>query len=241
MTRKNAIVSRRSVISIENRSPHAATSGDLPSPSHVNAAPSRRLGRPAPRAAVLVSLFFAVTHLAAATSAQTYPRVLLRSDLGDIVVEIYETAAPATAANFLTHVDQELFTGAHFYRVVRMNNQPDNEVKIEVIQGGLGFDADSSTPPIAHETTRDTGIHHLDGVLSMARLEPGTASSEFFICVGDQPELDFAGARNSDGQGFAAFGRVVEGMDVVKAIHRREADGQMLLEPVEISTVRRLP
>ena len=169
------------------------------------------------------------------------PRVLMQTDLGEIVLEIYETQAPVTAANFLAHVDQGHLAGAHFYRVVRMDNQPHNKVKIEVIQGGLGFDSESPLPPIAHETTEVTGVEHLDGTLSMARNDPGSASSEFFICIGDQPELDFSGRRNPDGQGFAAFGRVVSGMEVVRAIQQRPDERQMLTETVAIRSLHRTP
>ena len=169
------------------------------------------------------------------------PRVLMRTELGSIVFELYPDRAPISAGNFLDYVDENLFGGAHFYRVVTMENQPNNDVKIEVIQGGLGFAAEDKKPPIEHETTSTTGIKHLDGALSMARLGPGTATSEFFVCVGDQPELDFGGARNPDGQGFAAFGRVVEGMDVVRAIHQGEANGQMLIETVAITRILRVP
>ena len=166
--------------------------------------------------------------------AQHHPRVLMSTPLGDIVIEIYLDSASVTAGNFLAYVDEELFDGAHFYRVVTIDNQPNNDVKIEVVQGGLGFEAADRRPAIEHETTAATGIRHLDGTISMARLGPGTATSEFFICVGDQPELDFGGARNPDGQGFAAFGRVVDGMDVVRAIHGGDADCQMLSETVTI-------
>jgi len=170
------------------------------------------------------------------------PRVALQTGQGEIVLEIFVREAPVTAANFLRYVDEGRFAGASFYRVVRMDNQPGNAVKIEVIQGGLGFDdGPRPFPPIPHETTRQTGIRHLDGTLSMARDKPGSASSEFFICVGDQPELDFGGRRNPDGQGFAAFGRVVAGLDVVRRIQRLPANGQMLTEPVVILSVRRLP
>ncbi len=95
-------------------------------------------------------------------------------------------------------------------------------------------------PRIAHETTEATGVRHLDGTISMARAAVGTTSSEFFICIGDQPALDYGGNRNLDGQGFAAFGRVVEGMDVVRAIQSGEARGQMLNEPVRIIAAARL-
>ncbi len=98
--------------------------------------------------------------------------------------------------------------------------------------------ADELTP-IAHETTESTGILHRDGVISMARLEPGTATTEIFICVGDQPELDYGGRRNPDGQGFAAFGRVIDGMHVVRAIHQVPANGQYLDQPIPMLEVRR--
>ncbi|MFC2096533.1 peptidylprolyl isomerase, partial [Bacteroidota bacterium] len=136
-------------------------------------------------------------------------------------------------------IENNKFEGANFYRVVRMDNQPNNEIKIEVIQGGLGFDVEESPyPAIKHETTKATGILHKDGTLSMARTAPGSATSEFFICIGDQPELDFEGKRNSDGQGFAAFGRVLEGMDIVRKIQNLPDEGQMLLESIEILSIQ---
>jgi len=171
-----------------------------------------------------------------AASAQ---RVVLETTAGDIVVEVDAKHAPITGDNFLRYVDEGRFAGARFYRVVTMRNQPDNPVKIEVIQGGLGDDDANALPPIPHETTETTGLRHLDGTISMARNEPGSASSEFFICVGDQPELDFGGHRNPDGQGFAAFGRVISGMDVVRAIQNRPETGQRLDEPVAITAVKR--
>jgi len=169
------------------------------------------------------------------------PQVIIRTEMGDITVEIFEQKAPITAANFLRYVDNKLFIDCTFYRVVTMANQPDNDVKIEVIQGGLGADKDKKRlPPIAHETTKQTGIFHKDGIISLGRLEPGTASSEFFICIGDQPELDFCGRRNPDGQGFSAFGRVIEGMDVVKKIHSQPAEGQYLKPEIKIFSIERI-
>jgi peptidyl-prolyl cis-trans isomerase A (cyclophilin A) len=162
------------------------------------------------------------------------PKVMIRTGLGDITLEIYVDKAPITAGNFLKYVRENRFQGAAFYRVVRDDNQPHNKVKISVIQGGLMADTDipeKNLPPIAHETTTQTGILHKDGVISMARLEPGTATSEFFICVGDQPELDFGGKRNPDGQGFAAFGRVIKGMEVVRRI-LQQPDKEQYLDPV---------
>lgn len=169
------------------------------------------------------------------------PQVKIKTELGDIIIEIDTINAPVTAANFLKYVDDKIFNSAFFYRVVRMDNQPNNEIKIEVIQGGLGFDESPlSLSPIEHETTDKTGILHKDGVISMARMEPGTASSEIFICVGDQPELDFGGKRNPDGQGFAAFGKVIKGMEVVREIQSKPDKDQMLVAPVNIIEVVRI-
>lgn len=175
--------------------------------------------------------------------AAAHPRVVFKTSLGSIVVELYPEKAPVTVANFLAYVDEGRYRRATFYRVVTPGNQPDNDVRIEVIQGGLSMEDEhpGRLPAIAHETTRETGLKHGDGALSMARDEPGTATSEFFITVGSQPELDHGGRRNPDGQGFAVFGRVVEGMDVVREIQRRPETGQMLDAPVPITVVRRLP
>jgi peptidyl-prolyl cis-trans isomerase A (cyclophilin A) len=168
------------------------------------------------------------------------PVIAIHTDLGLIKVEIFEVQAPATARNFLRYVDAGIFKGASFYRVVRLDNQPNNDVKIEVIQGGLQFSGEREVfPPVEHETTAKTGILHKDGVISMARDAPGSATSEFFICVGDQPELDYGGKRNPDGQGFAAFGRVSEGQDLVRKIQTLPAEGQMLVQRVVIQNIER--
>jgi len=146
-----------------------------------------------------------------------------------------------TANNFLTYVDENRFEGAVFYRIVRSDNQPGDSIRIAVIQGGLYEDNHPAMlPPIDHETTRQTGILHQDGVISMARWHPGTATSEFFICVGDQPDLDFQGRRNPDEQGFAAFGKVLDGMDVVRKIHQLPVEEQYLDPTVKILKISRL-
>ncbi|MEE4300550.1 MAG: peptidylprolyl isomerase [Pseudomonadales bacterium] len=198
---------------------------------------------PAKRSAILLLLA-----LLAQGAAAELPRVRLDTALGDIFVEVDTEAAPITAGHFLALVEAGAYDdGAFFYRAVTPENQPTSPVRIQVIQGGRGRDRSDAVPRVAHETTEDTGLRHLDGVISMARLAPGTASSEFFFCIEDQPELDFGGRRNPDGQGFAAFGRVVSGMDVVRAIQAlptrprpadgEDFDGQQLLEPVRIERV----
>jgi len=172
------------------------------------------------------------------------PRVLISTQLGDIEAEIYVDKAPISATNFLEYVDSARYNDqACFYRIVRLDNQQDKPIKIEVIQGGYGKDSLIEIyqfPPIKHETTKETGILHKDGVLSMARMEPGTASSEFFICVGDQPELDYGGKRNPDGQGFAAFGKVYKGMEVVRKIQQLKDSLQFMKNPVKIIDIKRI-
>ncbi|MFO7669531.1 MAG: peptidylprolyl isomerase [Bacteroidales bacterium] len=165
-------------------------------------------------------------------------RVVIRTELGDITLEIETKKAPVTASNFLSLVGRGVYNGAIFYRVVRLDNQPDSPVKIEVIQGGL-FDDHliNSFPPIKHETTDRTGILHTEGVISMARNEPGSASTEIFICIGDQPSLDYGGDRNPDGEGFAAFGKVTDGMEVVRKIQELPDSGQYLIKQVVIDSI----
>jgi peptidyl-prolyl cis-trans isomerase A (cyclophilin A) len=172
--------------------------------------------------------------------------VEMTTSLGLVEMEIYADEAPITATNFLRLVDGGHMDGGSFYRTVSPENDNGSPV-ISVIQGGLG-DAESPFAPIAHETTADTGLLHVDGAVSMARADVGTASTELFICIGDQPALDFGATRNPDEQGFAVFGRVINGMDVVRAIHTQPADaptesayvaGQILEEPVTIISIRR--
>lgn len=190
---------------------------------------------------IVMYLFAAVTWADEGTV-----RVVMATAEGDIEIDLYLDQAPVTAGNFLRLVADGDLDGATFYRVVTYDNDRGSP-KIEVIQGGLG-DASEAFDTIDHETTEDTGIRHTDGVISMARGAVGTASTEFFICVGDQPGLDYGQLRNSDGQGFAAFGKVVSGMDVVRRINSLPADapsdseytkGQILAEPVAITSVSR--
>jgi len=175
-----------------------------------------------------------------ADNATKPARVLIKTEKGDIEVELDAAKAPATVANFLRYVDGRLYDGGRFHRTVTTDNQPDSKVKIEVVQAGIDpGKVKDEFPPIKLERTRDTTLAHKDGTISMARDGPDTATSDFFICIGDQPELDFGGKRNPDGQGFAAFGRVTKGMDVVKKIQQSPADGQTLKPPVKVVSVRR--
>jgi peptidyl-prolyl cis-trans isomerase A (cyclophilin A) len=182
-------------------------------------------------------------------SAQPTVRVRIQTELGDIVLEVDQARAPGTAANFLRYVDAGHYDGGTWHRTVKMDNQPESTVKIEVIQAGVHPDrAKSGFPPIMLERTSTTGLLHKDGTISMARGAPDSATSGWFICINDQPSLDYGGARNPDGQGFAAFGRVVSGMDVVRKIQNApssttrvtNADAQRLTPPIRIIRAERI-
>ncbi len=168
--------------------------------------------------------------------------IIISTGLGDIEAVFYTERAPVTCANFLDYVDRVGEMGGTFYRTVTPDNQPDKKIKIEVIQGG--FDPEyidsSDIRPIPLERTCKTGLSHTNGTLSMARDDPDSGTTEFFICIGDQPELDFGGKRNPDGQGFAAFGKVIRGMDVVKKIQQAPSKEQVLDPPVRILGIRRV-
>lgn len=192
-------------------------------------------------------LFLAILFSNSLWAEEANVRVRMSTEMGDIVIDLFADKAPVTVENFLRHVDGEYFDNSEFYRVVTFEND-NGSPAIEVIQGGLN-ERESPFPPIAHETTEQTGILHADGMISMARGGVGTATTEFFICVGDQPGLDFGQPRNEDGQGFAAFGQVISGMNVVRQINTISAEtasadaytaGQILEQPIKIISVRRI-
>jgi peptidyl-prolyl cis-trans isomerase A (cyclophilin A) len=189
---------------------------------------------------VLAFVVLALLFRSGPASKEKWVACRIETELGEILIRVYPDKAPVTVANFLRYVEAGLFNGTTFFRVVTPGNQPNNAVKIEVIQGG-DVDEIKCFPPIALETTKMTGLRHRDGTVSMARAEPATATCNFFICINDQPELDFNGRRNPDGQGFAAFGQVVSGMDVVRRIQKMDQTEQMLKRPVAIISVKKLP
>jgi peptidyl-prolyl cis-trans isomerase A (cyclophilin A) len=176
-------------------------------------------------------------------------QVRVETELGVIVLALDPARAPGTVANFLKYVDAGHYDGGVFHRTVKPDNQPQSDVKIQVIQAGVHPDqAKNSFPALALERTSVTSLKHVDGAVSMARSTPDSATSGWFICIEDQPSLDFGGARNPDGQGFAAFGRVVSGMDVVRKIHQAPSSSdrtsnqaaQRLTPPIRIVKVSRV-
>lgn len=182
-----------------------------------------------------ILIFLMATLLLSCT--QETIRCEIETTEGTIIVELYPEKAPITVGNFLKYVDAELYNNSSFFRVCTPENEADRDIKIQVIQGG-DVDELVTFPPIKLETTEQTGIKHLNGTISMARDKPHSATSSFFICINDQPELDYQGKRNPDGQGFGAFGKVIKGMDVVLKIQAQENKEQQLLKPILIKTVK---
>ena len=188
---------------------------------------------------------------AAAAAEAARPKVVLETELGAITLEIYTDKAPLSAESFLAHLDQGLFVqDGKFYRSVKADNDS-GQPKMDLIQGGV-FDGSLLLPSIAHESTRQTGLSHTDGMVSLGRGDLGSArGGVFFICIGDQSGLDHGGVRSNqgDGQGYAVFGKVTEGMAVVRAIHQQQtgpwpdsvAEGtQYITTPVNIQRAYRL-
>lgn len=183
--------------------------------------------------------------LTSASYAESSTRAaIIQTNLGDIEIELFIKQAPITSSNFIRYIQANAFDSGSFYRVVRHDND-NGTPKIEVIQGGAN-DMFTDFLPIALENTASTDLKHLNGTLSMARGEPNTATSAFFICIGAQPSLNFGGMRNPDGQGFAAFGRVTKGMQVIEMIHQIQdakavedeyVKGQILAKPIAIKSI----
>lgn len=183
----------------------------------------------------IIVLVFIITN----GSAQKKEICIIKTSLGDITAKLYPKKAPITVANFLKYVDARLYNNTAFFRSVTLNNQPRDSVKIEVIQGGE-VDSTKVFAAIPLERTSKTGVLHKNGAISMARDTPDSATCSFFICINDQPSLDFGGKRNKDEQGFAAFGKVIKGMDVVKRIQLLATnDNQYYNPPLMILSIIR--
>ena len=180
---------------------------------------------------------FTMPLFALSIQAQEQIKCLIETSKGEI--EIYQDKAPITVQNFLQYVDSAAYDNSTFFRTCTPENEAERDIQIQVIQGGA-IAKEKEQLPIKIETTDKTGILHKNGTLSMARSEPNSATSSFFICINDQPELDFGGNRNPDGQGFAAFGEVTKGMKVVLKIQSQKNENQYLIEPIEIYSIHRV-
>jgi peptidyl-prolyl cis-trans isomerase A (cyclophilin A) len=190
---------------------------------------------------LLLLISVILTSLACSSPGHKGFHVEIRTRLGDIQVELYPDKAPKSVAAFLSNVDAGYYKDGSFYRVLNMDNQPSNAPKAELVQGGIWKKRNKpgSIARIPHESTKQTGILHTDGVISFARLEPGTAGTEFFICIGDQPGFDHGGENNPDGEGYAAFGKVINGMDIVRKIYRQPEQDQYFQKEIAIYNIVR--
>jgi peptidyl-prolyl cis-trans isomerase A (cyclophilin A) len=188
-------------------------------------------------------LFFSLVCFASC-STKTYkePHVLIKTQSGNIEVELYPEKAPKTVAAFLANVETGLYKDGSFYRVLKNENLPP-EYNQGLIQGGV-FKAKptvvASLKKVEHESPRQTGLTHESGVISMARTTPGSATSEFFICIGDQKQFDSSSRGNSDGLGYAAFGKVVKGMNVVRDIQNEKSNGESFFNAIRIIDIKKL-
>jgi peptidyl-prolyl cis-trans isomerase A (cyclophilin A) len=169
------------------------------------------------------------------------PHIKIATSMGDIEVELYPDKAPKTVAAFLSYVDKGYYSNSSFYRVV-YNDGYDENSNTGLIQGGI-FRTDPSkanTPGIEHEPTGKTGLTHTSGTISLARTTIGSASTEFFICIGDQTNFDEGKGTPADGKGYAAFGKVVAGMNIVRSIQARHTKGEDFDKDIVINKIERL-
>lgn len=168
------------------------------------------------------------------------PHIIIETSYGDIEVELYPDKAPKTVAAFLSYIDAGYFKESSFYRVLFTEDMGGHGYGI--IQGGISQTIEklyNTIPGIIHESTKQTRLSHTNGTISLARTTPGTANTEFFICVGDQTQFDYGGGI-SDNQGFAAFGKVLRGMEVVREIQKLPANGEAFKEKVKINNIKKL-
>ena len=169
------------------------------------------------------------------------PHVIIQTGYGDIELELYPGKAPETANAFMAYIDSGVYSESSFYRVLKAEELPTDH-NTGIIQGGIWKKAPQKSETIKgirHESTQLTGLTHTDGTISMARQDTGTARTEFFICIGDQSSLDFGRRGTADGQGYAAFGRVFKGMDIVRKIQGQKSNGDAFSKDIVIQKITR--
>ncbi len=190
----------------------------------------------------LCILFLAIILVSCSQTKYKNPHVLINTQMGTIEVELFPEQAPKTVAAFLSYVDSGFYNKSSFYRVLKSDafSNPNNT---GIIQAGIwqtNPEKKVTMAGIEHETTKQSGLSHTSGTISLARTTPGSANTEFFICIGDQSPLDFDRRGTEDGQGFAAFGKVFEGMDIVRKIQDKKSSGDKFVEKIEIIRITRL-
>ena len=189
-----------------------------------------------------LAFFSSLVIIACNQPAYKNPHIVIETQLGDIEVELFPANAPKTVAAFLSYIDSGFYNNTSFYRVLKTEELA-SATNTGIIQGGMwqtNSGKKGTIPGIAHETTKQTGLTHESGTISLARLAPGTANTEFFICIGDQTPLDAGRRGTADGQGYAAFGKVFKGMPIVRIIQARKSRGDKFDEKIDIRKIYRL-
>ncbi len=185
------------------------------------------------RATLLIFIIF--VFFSCSQKKSEFPQITISTNYGDIEAELYPAKAPKTVAAFLSYIDKDFYENTSFYRVLKDDDMP-TDYNTGLIQGGTWPNL-KNVPAIIHEPTTTSGLSHTSGTLSMARTGANTATTEFFICVGDQTNFDAGNSRAKDTFGFAAFGRVVRGMDIVRKIHNTKTNGDKFLEKITITNI----
>ena len=190
---------------------------------------------------VVSFLFIALTLVQCKPKSNGEPHILISTSFGDIEIELYASKAPKSVAAFLSYIDSGYYKQSAFYRVLRIEGLTGDNAGM--IQGGSWQSNDprvAAVPGIPHESTKLTGLTHTTGMVSLARIKPGTAGTEFFICIGDQTQYDYGNDQNGDREGYAAFGKVVKGMKVVREIQNEPTNGESFNPVVAIKSIKRL-
>ena len=186
---------------------------------------------------IVVILFSILLLAACAVKKSEFPHIVIQTNYGDVEAELYPAKAPKTVAAFLSYIDKDFYKNTTFYRVLKDEEMPtDNNSGL--IQGGVW----PNLKPVAgieHESTNQTALSHTDGTISMARTAAGTATTEFFICIGDQTSLDAGRGGTKDSLGFAAFGKVIHGMSIVRKIQATKSNGDQFSEKIKIINIKR--
>jgi peptidyl-prolyl cis-trans isomerase A (cyclophilin A) len=189
-----------------------------------------------------ILFIYMMVMLGCSQPADKYPRIRIDTSEGEIEAELYPDKAPKTVGAFLSYVDSGYYTNSSFYRVVLADGLSSAN-NTGLIQGGIWQTNEQqhpNVPGIPHESTKQTGLSHTNGTLSLARKAPGTATTEFFICIGDQTQFDFGNSRSADTAGFAAFGKVIKGMSVARKIQQQPKNGESFEKQIQIRKIERM-
>jgi peptidyl-prolyl cis-trans isomerase A (cyclophilin A) len=186
----------------------------------------------------LLYLLFCASLFSCASNKNDNPHILIDTNYGDIEAELYPKKAPKTVAAFLSYIDSGIYKNTTFYRVLKNEDMP-MDINYGVIQGGI-WPLEKNIKGVEHESTSTTGLSHTNGTLSLARTSIGTATTEFFICIGDETIFDAGNKGRQDTLGFAAFGKVLHGMDIARKIQAQKNNGENFITKIIINNITKL-